>query len=312
MQTGEQITRSQDVPEIIARWLDEKEAGRGISVHTRAAYQRDVLDFHQFLCEHKGQSLAAGDYGQLELRDLRSFLAQSQRDGAGASTRNRKLSAVKSFLRYLQEEFDFDNEALLMARGPKKPERLPRPLSMSDAQTAVETVGEIDKRPWVQARDTALVTLLYATGLRISEALSIRYGDVPFGESIRILGKGKKERQLPVLPVARETVENYLRVLPYDLEADDVIFRGIRGGPLSARQAAKLMEQLRARLGLPASATPHALRHSFASHLLAAGGDIRAIQELLGHASLSTTQVYTKIDEAKLLDAYRSAHPKGK
>lgn len=306
------MNRSEDVLIVIEKWLDELALGKGISSHTRVAYSNDLTDFQSFLCEYHGEEIRIGDYDDLTARDLRAFLANEQGKGSGASTRNRKLSAIKSFLRYLQEQYGFENEALLMARGPKKPERLPRPLTMKDADAAVETAREIDQRPWVQARDTALITLLYATGLRISEALALTKSETPLGAVLRVRGKGNKIRQLPVLPVARDAIDQYLDHLPYDLEPDDPIFRGIRGGVYSARQASGLMQELRVRLGLPSSATPHALRHSFATHLLAGGGDIRAIQELLGHASLSTTQIYTKIDETKLLDAYRAAHPKGR
>ncbi len=306
------MASSQDALQSIARWLDEMAAGRGISAHTRTAYERDLLDFNRFLSVHFAKDVALADYAALAPRDLRAFMAKLQRDGAGAATRNRKLSAIKTYLRYLHEQHGFDNEALIMARGPRKPERLPRPLSMQEASAAVDEAGEIDARPWVQARDTALITLLYSTGLRISEALSIAKSQTPLEPALRIRGKGNKVRQVPVLPIAVEAVDRYLDILPFDLKADDPIFRGIRGGVFSARQAASLMQQLRVRLGLPASATPHALRHSFATHLLSAGGDIRAIQELLGHASLSATQIYTKIDEAKILDVYRAAHPKGK
>ncbi len=293
-------------------WLTELAAGRGISEHTSTAYRRDLLDYYTFIREYHGEELSIKAISALSPRDLRAFLADALTNGSGAATRNRKLSAIKSFYRYLQTQYGYENPALLMTKGPKKPERLPRPLSMKQAEDVMEEVSLIDERPWVQARDTALITLLYATGLRISEALSITLSQTPLSQSLRIKGKGNKVRQVPILPVAREAVNHYLELLPYRLESGDPIFRGIRGGVFSPRQAAALMQLLRERLGLPSGATPHALRHSFASHLLAEGGDIRAIQELLGHASLSTTQVYTKIDETKLLDAYRHAHPKGK
>lgn len=296
----------------INAWLRELKLGRGISEHTHTAYLGDVNEFISFLMNHLGDEIGVEALVNLVPREMRAFLADAQRRGVGAASRNRKLSAIKSFLRYMFKESDLKNDAILMSRGPKKPARLPRPLSMVDAGKVLDTANEIDKRPWIQARDTALLTLLYACGLRISEALSITLDQTPLSPELRIEGKGRKVRIVPVLPIAQEAVMDYLHKLPYKIEAHEPIFRAIRGGPMSSRAAALLMENIRNLLGLPLSATPHALRHSFASHLLGAGGDIRAIQELLGHSSLSATQVYTKLDETQLINIYRQAHPKGK
>ncbi len=296
----------------VENWIGELRNGRGISEHTHIAYLTDVSEFLQFQKNYNEHNPTIANLEALSPREMRAFLADCQKREIGASSRNRKLSAIKSFLRYVYKKYDLKNDAVLMSRGPKKAQRLPRPLSMIDADKLLDTANEIDKRKWVQARDTALVTLLYACGLRISEALSITKSQTPLGSELRIKGKGNKVRIVPVLPAARDAVEAYLKLVPYVLEPSDVIFRGIRGGAMSSRQSALLMEKLRNLLGLPASATPHAMRHSFASHLLAAGGDIRAIQELLGHSSLSATQVYTKLDETQLIDVYRAAHPKGR
>lgn len=296
----------------VAHWISELRNGRGISEHTHIAYLTDVSEFLNFQRRYTEQELSVSSLEALSSREMRAYFADCQKREIGAASRNRKLSAVKSFLRYVYKKYELKNDAVLMSRGPKKAQRLPRPLSMIDADKLLSTANEIDKRAWVQARDTALVTLLYACGLRISEALGITKSQTPLGDELRIKGKGNKVRIVPVLPAAKDAIEKYLNIIPYDLEPEDTIFRGIRGGAMSSRQSAHLMEKLRNLLGLPASATPHAMRHSFASHLLAAGGDIRAIQELLGHSSLSATQVYTKIDETQLIDVYRAAHPKGK
>ena len=297
---------------LLSLWLQEQQAARGISPHTSVAYQNDVAQFLGFLIAYQGQQPTVSSLGTLSLRDIRGFLAECQRKEIGAASRNRKLSAIKSYLKFVYAKHAIKNDEVMMIRGPKKPQRLPRPLSIVDAGNAIEIAKDVDKRPWIRARDTALLTLLYACGLRISEALSLTGDQTPLGPELRILGKGRKVRMVPVLPAAREAMDAYIAVCPYDIEGDAPIFRAIRGGVMSSRDASKLMENVRNLLGLPPSATPHAMRHSFASHLLGAGGDIRAIQELLGHSSLSATQIYTKLDETQLIDVYRKSHPKGK
>ena len=197
-------------------------------------------------------------------------------------------------------------------RGPAHTPRLPRPLPEASARAVLERAELQAAEPWVAARDTAVVTVLYGLGLRVSEALSLKASDTPLPEVLRISGKGGKERVVPVLPMARSAVAEYARLCPFDLAPQDALFRGVRGGPLGARAVQKVMEQVRHQLGLPASATPHALRHSFATHLLTSGGDLRVIQELLGHASLSTTQAYTAVDTARLMEVYEAAHPRAR
>ncbi len=241
---------------------------------------------------------------------MRAWMAHERSRGLSARSLARALSAVKSFYRWLAEREGFDTTAVLSARAPKFSRRLPRPLDEGAARRMLETVEGQADRPWVAARDVAVVTLLWGCGLRISEALGLRGRDAPLPKALRIRGKGGKERLVPVIPIAREAVERYRALCPFEPEPDAPLFRGVRGGQLNARQVARVMEQARMACGLPASATPHALRHSFATHLLAAGGDLRAIQELLGHASLSTTQAYTAVDSTRLMEVYDKAHPR--
>jgi len=222
----------------------------------------------------------------------------------------RSLSAVKSFYRWLAEREGFDATAPLSTRSPKFQNKLPRPLAKDAARAMIDTVELQSSEDWVAARDVAVVTLLYGCGLRISEALGLTGADIPFPDTLRIKGKGGKERIVPVLPAAQAAVNHYVRLCPFQSEANQALFRGLRGGALNPRLIAKVMEQARLQLGLPATATPHAMRHSFATHLLSAGGDLRAIQELLGHASLSTTQAYTAVDTARLMEVYEKAHPR--
>lgn len=296
---------------LVESWLGHLERTRGIATNSRIAYAHDAREFLGFLHTYQGGSIGLQALGALPPRTIRAFLSERKIRGDGASTRNRKLSAIKTFFRYLRDEHGVENDALLMKRGARAPARLPRPLSEEAAREVIDATGRVDKRAWVRARDHALLLLLYASGMRISEALSLKRSELCGASEIRILGKGGKERMLPILPEIFEAAEQYLALCPHEIGPNDALFRGIRGQPMSARAAAYLMEKLRHQLGLPASATPHALRHSFASHLLAAGGDIRAVQKLLGHSSLRATQIYTKLDEKSLLEAYHGAHPKG-
>lgn len=293
-------------------WLDTLLATRGVSEHTITAYRFDVDEFLQFQASHQGKTLSADDLPNLSARDLRAYMAELRRREKSAETVNRKLSAVKNFFRYIESRYGIENTAIGLARGPKKSARLPRPLSRIDAQDLLQFTQTQDSDDWENARDLAILTLLYGAGLRVSEGLRLQKRDLPLGRELRIRGKGNKERIVPLLPIIRTRIDDYLALMPFSLSSDDFIFRAKRGGALSARMVAKTVENLRHQLGLPATATPHALRHSFASHLLAEGGDLRAIQELLGHSSLSTTQVYTKLDEARLLDVYKNTHPKSK
>ncbi|WP_288943929.1 tyrosine recombinase XerC [uncultured Roseovarius sp.] len=293
-------------------WLDAQKALKGAADNTLEAYGRDVGGFLAFVTEHKGEAQGLSALARVGLADMRSWMAFTRGKDVGARSLARKLSAVKSFYRWLSEREGFDATAVLSARAPKFQRKLPRPLAQDAAQDLIETLEMQSENPWVAARDQAVVTLLYGCGLRISEALGLRADVLPMAEALRITGKGGKERIVPVIAPARAAVEQYVRLCPHDLTPDRPLFRGVRGGALSPRAVQKVTQAARTQLGLPASATPHAMRHSFATHLLNAGGDLRAIQELLGHASLSTTQAYTAVDSARLMEVYRNAHPKGR
>lgn len=240
---------------------------------------------------------------------MRAWMASERADGISARSLARKLSSVKGFIGWLAERNSFDATAVLSTRAPKFRKKLPRPLAEDAARAMIDTVELQSEQTWVAARDAAVLTLLYGCGLRISEALGLTGAQSPLPDVLRIQGKGGKERIVPVLPAARQAVEAYVRICPHPLTQDQPLFRGVRGGPLNARTISGVMAKARAQLGLPATATPHAMRHSFATHLLSAGGDLRAIQDLLGHASLSTTQAYTAVDTARLMEVYDQAHP---
>jgi integrase/recombinase XerC len=294
----------------LARWLDHKRALDGAAANTIKAYAADVSGFLGFLAGHRGEVEGLGAVASLPQTDLRAWMAAERARGVSARTLARELSAVKSFTGWLAEREGFDASTTLSARGPKYRRKLPRPLSEEAAFAMIDRVGDQSAEPWVAARDMAVLTLLYGCGLRISEALGLTGAVTPLPQVLRIIGKGGKERLVPVLPAAQEAVAAYVRLCPHDLTRDAPLFRGVRGGPLNPRLIALVMERARHQLGLPATATPHAMRHSFATHLLSAGGDLRAIQELLGHASLSTTQAYTAVDAARLMEVYDRAHPR--
>ena len=295
----------------LSRWLDNLRAVRGATENTLIAYRGDIVEFVSFMTAYKAEPQGLGALARLSVTDMRAWMANARSDGVGARSLARKLSAVKAFYRWLAERENFEATAVLSVRAPKFQKKLPRPLAEDAARSLIDTIEDQSQEPWVAARDVAVSTLLWGCGLRISEALSLRGADAPLATSLRITGKGGKERIVPVLPAAQQAVERYMDLCPYDLDASDApLFRGVRGGPLGPGAIQKVMARARMQLGLPASATPHAMRHSFATHLLNAGGDLRAIQELLGHASLSTTQAYTAVDTARLMEVYARAHPK--
>ncbi|WP_394179385.1 tyrosine recombinase XerC [Yoonia maritima] len=296
--------------DVLGKWLDHQRALSGAADNTLKAYQTDVLGFLSFMTQHHGGAQGLAPIAKIGVRDMRSWMAHERGRGVGARSLARSLSAVKSFYRWLAEREGFEPTAVLSTRSPKFQKKLPRPLAEDAATAMIETVELQAREPWVAARDSAVVTLLYGCGLRISEALGLKGADAPLPAVLRITGKGDKERIVPVIDAARDAVDAYLRMCPYPKEPGEPLFRAVRGGPLSPRVIQKVMAQTRMQLGLPATATPHAMRHSFATHLLAAGGDLRAIQELLGHASLSTTQAYTAVDAARLMEVYDKAHPK--
>ncbi|MEL6451729.1 MAG: tyrosine recombinase XerC [Pseudomonadota bacterium] len=282
----------------------------GAADNTIIAYGRDVTEFLAFMTEHSGQTQGLGALARITTRDMRAWMARTRSGGVGARSLARKLSAVKAFYKWLAGREGFEPTAVLSTRAPKFTKKLPRPLAEDAARDVLDISALQSDKPWVGARNMAVLTLLWGCGLRISEALGLAGSDAPLPQVLRITGKGGKERIVPVIPAARDAVAAYVAACPWDLPADGPLFRAIRGGALAPRAIQKVMAQARMQLGLPASATPHAMRHSFATHLLNAGGDLRAIQELLGHASLSTTQAYTAVDTARLMDVYNRAHPK--
>jgi integrase/recombinase XerC len=296
----------------LTAWTDYLADERRFSPHTIEAYGRDVAALLGFLVRHLGEEPGLDALAALEPQDLRAYLAHRRQGENRLRDRSlaRALAAIRAFYRWLERRKGVENARIALVRGPRLKASLPRPVSESAAFALIEEAEAESETPWIAARDGALLTLLYAAGLRISEALSLVGRDYPLPETVRITGKGDKTRLAPILPAAREAIAAYVRLCPFALGPDEPLFRGARGGPLSPRIAQALMAKLRARLGLPDSATPHALRHSFATHLLAGGGDLRTIQELLGHASLSTTQRYAAVDVERLLEAYLAAHPR--
>lgn len=285
---------------------------RRLSEKTVDAYQRDISGFMGFLTTHLGKSLELDDFSKLSTTDFRSYLAhkRSGPDALSSASLARHLSAIRTYFRYIERRWDIKNDAIGLIKGPKAKKRLPKPISVVASKELLSATITSDKRPWVAARDTAVITLLYGAGLRISEALSLTTSDTPMGESLRMTGKGGKTRLIPILPVVAEAVQTYMDLCPFVLEPNSPLFRGIRGGKLGPKVIQNKIRLLRSALGLPETTTPHALRHSFATHLLAGGGDLRTIQELLGHASLSTTQVYTDVDAASLMNIHARAHPR--
>lgn len=298
--------------ELLARWCVRLATVDGASPRTIDAYRRDVADYLGFLVRHRGGPVVLADLGAVSRSDIRAWMAAARARGLAARSLSRALSAVKGFHGWLAEAEGVENAFVAAARSPRSPRRLPRAVSPDAARALIATVGSDARNAWIGLRDAAILTLLWGCGLRISEALGLRMADAPLPSALRISGKGGKQRLVPVLPAARSAVEAYRAALPFAVDARAPLFRGARGGPLNARLVQKAMEQARAGLGLPATATPHALRHAFATHLLAAGGDLRTIQELLGHASLSTTQVYTAVDGARLSAIHAATHPRAR
>lgn len=290
-------------------WLAALAHERRASPHTLRAYGDDLRRFLDFLHGHLG-GVSESKLAKLSPADIRAFITMRRAQGLGAKGVQRALAAVRGFFRYLARENILDSAAARSVRTPRIRKGLPRPLSEVDAARAIEQAGEHDVE-WIGARDAALLTLLYGAGLRISEALSLKRGDVPLPPMLTILGKGSKERALPMLEPVRDAIAAYDALIPFTGAKDTPLFLSRRGKPMSPREAQALMQKLRGALGLSDRATPHAMRHSFATHLLANGGDLRAVQELLGHASLSTTQTYTEIDTRKLMEVYEKAHPRG-
>ncbi len=306
---------SAEVAAELRRWLAHLGAERRMSPKTVEAYERDVRQFLSFLTEHTGEQVTLAALAALEPRDVRAFMAARRHHGIGSRSLMRSLAGARSFARFLERNGKGKVGALAAVRAPKLPKTLPKPIDVASAKRLADSdlrAGE-EREPWVLARDAAVLALLYGSGLRISEALALTREAVPAagkGDAITVTGKGNKRRMVPVLPAVLRLIDEYVSLCPYDLPETKPVFVGAKGGPLSPRIGQLTLARLRGALGLAETATPHALRHSFATHLLARGGDLRAIQELLGHASLSTTQIYTAVDTEQLLSVYRSAHPR--
>jgi integrase/recombinase XerC len=294
----------------IAGWQLEMASVRRLSSNTLEAYGRDIGQFLSFLAGHTGGPVNLATLKDLKPSDIRAFMAQRRDESLGSRSLARVLSALKSFFRFLEREGVVATEALNAIRTPKIPKSLPKALTVMEAKSTIAATEEMEDRPWVAARDMAVLSLCYGAGLRISEALALTQSDLE-SDILRVTGKGGKTRLVPLIEPVRKAIALYLSLTPYKSWPEEPLFRGVRGGVLSPRLIQLRVAQLRGALGLPPSATPHALRHSFATHLLGRGGDLRAIQELLGHASLSTTQIYTAVDTDRLLDSYRKAHPRG-
>ncbi|MEO1680225.1 MAG: tyrosine recombinase XerC [Pseudomonadota bacterium] len=293
-----------------ARWLAHLTGVEGRAANTAQGYAADLRGFLAFLTLHLGGAPGPSALARIAQSDMRAWMAHERARGLSARSLARALSAVKSFARWLADHDAVEVTAILATRAPRVQRKLPRPLSEDAARAMLDTAPLNAAEPWIAARDAAVLTLLYGCGLRISEALGLTGAALPLGTSLRIRGKGGKERVVPLIPAARRAVEAYLAACPFPVTPEAPIFRGARGGVLNPRIVSGAMASARMQLGLPATATPHALRHSFATHLLDAGGDLRAIQELLGHASLSTTEGYTSVDTARLMEVYDRAHPK--
>jgi integrase/recombinase XerC len=296
----------------IASWLTHLGAERRMSPKTLEAYQRDVLQFLSFLAGHLGGAPALKELAALTPADVRAFMAARRAAGIGSRSLMRVLAGTRAFARFLERNGKGRVGALAAVRAPKIGKTLPRPLAIAGARAVADpdiAAGD-GREAWIHARDAAVLGLLYGCGLRISEALGLKRGEFGARDVLTVLGKGRKQRMVPLIPQVTKLIADYVALCPYELPEQGPLFVGAKGGPLSPRLVQLAMARLRGALGLAETATPHALRHSFATHLLARGGDLRSIQELLGHASLSTTQIYTEVDADRLIEAYRSAHPR--
>jgi len=297
--------------EILSAFLDHVSRERRLADNTVEAYGHDLRSFFAFLDDHLGEPVAIKAFRHLHASDIRAFLAKRRREGLSDTSVARVLSAIKTFFHWLDDHHGIDNPEIAFLKGPKRQSRLPRPVSVAAARDMIETAEATAEEPWVAARDAAVLTLLYGAGLRISEALGLHGNMVPAPERLRIVGKGGKIRLVPLIPAVRSAINEYARLCPYRLTGETPLFYGVRGKRLQPAIVQRGVQVLRGALGLPETATPHALRHAFATHLLSGGADLRAIQTLLGHASLSTTQVYTGVDSERLRAVHAGAHPRG-
>jgi integrase/recombinase XerC len=299
-----------DLMTAIVAWQEHLAKVRRLSPLTVEAYGHDALSLCGFLTEHLGGPALWPDVQALRLADLRAWLAKRRNEGLSPRSVSRAISSARAFFRFAERQGWLENPAALQLRGPKLPQLAPKPLAEDAALQLIDHVELESDEPWIAARNAAIVTLLYGAGLRISEALNLPRSAAPLTASLIVLGKGGQQRMVPILPDIAKAVADYVHICPYTSDRDGPLFYGARGKRLNPRIVQGLMQKMRGFLGLPQSATPHALRHSFATHLLKGGGDLRMIQELLGHASLSTTQKYTGVDEHHLMKVYRAAHPR--
>ncbi len=306
------FTAAPDLAAAVATWTEWLTAEKRASAHTLDGYGRDLAAFLAFLAEHLGGAPDLAALGALTASDIRAFLARRGGDGLARSSLARAMSTLRGFFRFLDRRGLVSNPVLSVVRTPPPQRTLPKPLAADEALETITAAGDLYDEPWLAARDVALFTLLYGCGLRLGEALGLTVRDAPKGDSMTITGKGRKQRLVPVLPIVQSAIATYLKQVPYPVSAARPLFVGARGERLNPGVVQRQMRRLRALLGLPETATPHALRHSFATHLLAGGGDLRTIQELLGHASLSTTQRYTEVDAARMEKIYAEAHPRAR
>ena len=314
MPNAPQFDASPDLQKQCGIWLEGLTVEKRLSPHTVSGYARDLAQFLTFLNTHYGRAPALADMSALPLSDLRAFLAARRRSGAQSRSLNRSVSGLRNFVRFLERRDLPVSPAFGLLSMPKQPRSLPRPVAQNDALAMIQLALEGAAIAWVGQRDAGLLCLLYGGGLRVSEALGLNVENLPAlgNDVLRIRGKANKEREVPLLPVIRQTLDDYMHAAPFGFAPQDPVFRGTRGGRLSARQAQMMVARLRRALGLADTVTPHALRHSFATHLLAAGGDLRTIQELLGHSQLSSTQIYTEVDAQSLRDVYDKVHPRAR
>lgn len=299
-----------DLSTTLEKWLDYLRHEKRVSKHTYRAYTGDVTHFISFMRDHLGNNPSLNDIASIRITDFRSWMSNKAMNGAGNASRARSLSGVKNFLNWMDKNGILHNAAIQVVRSPKQSHKLPRPLQEGQAMNVLDNADLLCTSDWVGQRDRALLTLLYGCGLRIDEALSLDIKDMPHDGYIRVIGKGSKERQVPVISIVEDTLKAYIDQCPFPYEKDRPLFVGTRGGRLNQGVAQKAMRGIRSTLGLPETATPHALRHSFATHLLQNGANLREIQELLGHSSLSTTQRYTEINAEELMRVYKNAHPR--
>ena len=307
------LAAAPDVAEALAAWMLHLRTEKQFAANTLAAYERDIRQLLEFLASKEGRAVTLGRLNQLEAQDLRGFMAARRGDDVCSRSLSRALSAMRTFFRFLERAGLLKNRAVLNIALPKVPLSLPRPLTIAKAKDVMAESGEAEARgqeKWIGARDKAALLLLYGAGLRIGEAMGLTGAVLPLSETLRVTGKRGKMRVVPLLPQVRAAIDAYVALCPYPMNRDEMLFRGARGGPLSPALIRRAVQGARGRLGLSDRTTPHALRHSFATHLLGRGADLRSLQELLGHASLSSTQVYTQVDAAHLMDVYRNAHPR--